>query len=100
MECGPEVSDGGSYSNSGRRPMNGGYGAGPYADEGDHIINLQHRVEQSGAIPLAEADIVLLADKDMSGTMSGTISKERVPLVSNGLLDKLVVNILLVVYVS
>jgi hypothetical protein len=100
VECGPEVSDGGSYNNSGRRPMSGGYGAGPYADEGDHIINLQHRVEQSGAIPLAEADIVLLADKDMSGTMSGTISKERVPLVSNGLLDKLVVNILLVVYVS
>ncbi|KAF8263285.1 hypothetical protein EI94DRAFT_1772985 [Lactarius quietus] len=88
VECGPEVSDGGSYSNSGRRPLSGGYGTGSYSDEGDHIINLQHRVEQSGAIPLAEADI-----------MSGTISKERVPLVSKGLLDKLVVNILLVVYV-
>lgn len=99
VECGPEVSDDNSYSNSGRRPLSGGYGASPYMDANDHTINLQHRVEQSGAMPLAEADIVLLADKDMSGSMSGTISKERVPLVSKGILDKLVVNILLVVYV-
>jgi hypothetical protein len=99
VECGPEEPDDNSYSSSGRRPLSGGYGPGSYPDAGDHIINLQHRVEQSGAMPLAEADIVLLADKDMSGSMSGTISKERVPLVSKGLLDKLVVNILLVVYV-
>ena len=95
VECGPEVSDGSSYGGSGRRPLSGVYGAGPYVDEDDQIVNLQHRVEQSGAIPLAEADILLLADKDMSGS----ISKERIPLVSKGLLDKLVVNILLVVYV-
>ncbi len=100
MECGPEVLDGSAYNSPGRHPLSGGYGAGPYVDEDDHIINLQHRVEQSGAVPLAEADIVLLADKDMSGSMSGSISKERVPLVSKGLLDKLVVNILLVVYVA
>ncbi|KAH9000653.1 hypothetical protein EDB86DRAFT_2827946 [Lactarius hatsudake] len=100
VECGPEAPDGSSFNSSGRRPLSGGYGVGPYVDEDDHIINLQHRVEQSGAIPLAEADIVLLADKDMSGSMSGSISKERVPLVSKGLLDKLVVNILLVVYVA
>lgn len=98
VECGPEAPDDNSYNSSGRRPLSG-YGSGSYTDAGDHIINLQHRVEQSGAMPLAEADIVLLADKDMSGSMSGTISKERVPLVSKGLLDKLVVNILLVVYV-
>ena len=61
--------------------------SGSYAEEEDHIINLQHRVELSSAIPHAEADIVLLADKDMSGGMSGTISKEGVPLVSKGLLD-------------
>ncbi|KAI0265426.1 hypothetical protein BC834DRAFT_824987 [Gloeopeniophorella convolvens] len=95
VECGPEVTDGSPYTGSGRRPLSGVYGGMSYADGGEHIINLQHRVEQSGAIPLAEADIVLLADKDMSGA----ISKERVPLVSKGLLDKLVVNILLVVYV-
>ncbi|KAH9995919.1 hypothetical protein BJV74DRAFT_911574 [Russula compacta] len=103
VECGPEVIDGSSYGSPGpaRHPLSGvAYGATPYVDGDEQIIDLQHRVEQSGAIPLAEADIVLLADKDTSGSMSGTISKERVPLVSRGLLDKLVVNILLVVYVA
>ena len=74
--------------------MTGVYGPGPYV-EGDEQINIQHRIEQSGAIPLADAEIVLVADKDMTGN----ISKERVPLVSEGSLSKLVVNILLVVYV-
>lgn len=100
VECGPEVVDGSSYGSPGRRPQSTAYGALPYVDGNEHITNLQQRVEQSGAIPLAEADIMLLADKDTSGSMSGTISKERVPLVSGGLLDKLVVNILLVVYVA
>ena len=100
VECGPEVIDGSSYGSPGRLPTSGGYGASPYVDGDDHIINLRHRVEQSGAVPLAEADIVLLADKDTSGSMSGTISKERVPLVTGGVLDRLVVNILLVVYVA
>lgn len=96
--------DGSSYGSPGRRPVSGvasgGYGTSPYGDGEDHIINLRHRVEQSGAVLLAEADIVLLADKDTSGSMSGAISKERVPLVTGGVLDKLVVNILLVVYVA
>jgi hypothetical protein len=104
VECGPEVIDGSSYGSPGRRPvsgvMSGAYGASPYGEGEDHIINLRHRVEQSGAVLLAEADIVLLADKDTSGSMSGAISKERVPLVTGGVLDKLVVNILLVVYVA
>jgi len=69
-------------------------------DENEQIIDLQHRVQQSGAVPLAEANIVLLADKDTSGDISGTVSKERVPLVSGGSLSSLVVNILLVVYVA
>jgi hypothetical protein len=102
------VIDGSSYGSPGRRPvsgvmsgaMSGAYGASPYGEGEDHIINLRHRVEQSGAVLLAEADIVLLADKDTSGSMSGAISKERVPLVTGGVLDKLVVNILLVVYVA
>lgn len=92
--------DGSSYGSPNRRPLSGVYGASPYSDGDEHVINLRHRVEQSGAVPLAEADIVLLADKDTSGSISGTISKERVPLVTGGLLDKLVVNILLVVYVA
>jgi hypothetical protein len=101
VECGPEVTDGSSYGSPSRRPASGAvYGASPYVEGDDQIINLRYRVEQSGAVPLAEADIVLLADKDTSGSMSGTISKERVPLVTGGVLDKLVVNILLVVYVA
>lgn len=101
VECGPEVIDGSSYGSPSRRPVSGAvYGASPYVEADDQIINLRHRVEQSGAVPLTEADIVLLADKDTSGSMSGTISKERVPLVTGGVLDKLVVNILLVVYVA
>ncbi|KAI0062542.1 hypothetical protein BV25DRAFT_1803780 [Artomyces pyxidatus] len=99
VECGPEV-DGSPYSGGRRtRRQPGVRGAvstyGEEADEEEEIESLRYRVEESGAIPLSEADIVLLADK----TMSGNISKERVPLVSAGELDKLVVNILLVVYV-
>jgi len=71
----------------------------PCVDGNEHIINVQQRVEESDTL-LAEADIVLLTDKDTSGSMSGTISKERVPLVSSGLLDKLGLNILLVLYVA
>jgi hypothetical protein len=89
VEYGPEVTDSTTYNTPGRLPMSGGYGE-------EQMINLQYRIEQSGAIPLAEAGIVLLADKEMSGS----VSKERVPLVSRGLLDKLVVNILLVIFVS
>lgn len=62
----------------------------------EEIINLRHRVEDSGAIPLIEADIAVLTDKT---AMVGTISKERVPIVVHGALDMLVVNILMVVYV-
>ncbi|KAH9974428.1 hypothetical protein BGW80DRAFT_1436931 [Lactifluus volemus] len=72
VEYGPEVTD----------STTGGYGE-------EETIHLQYRIEQA-------AGIVLLADKEMSGS----VSKERVPLVSRGLLDKLVVNILLVIYVS
>jgi hypothetical protein len=76
----------------GHLPVSGGY-------EEEESINLQYRIQQSGAILLADAGIVLLADKEMS-SMSGSVSRERVPLVLRGSLDKLVVNILLVIYVS
>ncbi|KAA1475317.1 hypothetical protein DENSPDRAFT_860763 [Dentipellis sp. KUC8613] len=102
VECGPEPTEGSPYG--GRRSLNGTRrqpavrGAfSVYGDEGDEegdIELLRSRVEESGAIPLSEADIILLTDKN-----SGVISKERVPLVSSGALDKLVVNVLMVVYV-
>lgn len=62
----------------------------------EEIINLRHRVEDSGAIPLVEADITVLTDKILLGN---AISKERVPLVVHGALDMLVVNVLMIVYV-
>ncbi|KAI0043047.1 hypothetical protein FA95DRAFT_1609701 [Auriscalpium vulgare] len=97
VEISPEVAEGSPYGGGRRRPLRGTFST-VYADEvadEDEIDHLRYRVEESGALPLAEADIVMLADKDMSGH----ISKERVPLVTGGVLDKLVVNILLVVYV-
>jgi hypothetical protein len=56
---------------------------------------LRLRVESSGAIPITEAEITVLNDLDGLGS----IGKERVPFVSGGELEKLVVNVLLVAYV-
>lgn len=74
---------------------------GPFSSYGesddDEVDNIRSRVEDSGAIPLAEADITILTDWNSPST-SG-IGKERVYFVSGGELEKLVVNVLLVVYV-
>jgi len=68
-----------------------------YGDsEEEEVDNLRSRVENSGAFPLAEADITILSD--WQGT--GPVSKERVPFVTNGELEKLVVNVLMVTYVA
>lgn len=56
---------------------------------------LRLRVENSGAVPITEAEITVLNDLDGLGP----IGKERVPFVSGGELEKLVVNVLLVAYV-
>lgn len=66
-------------------------------DSSSQLQALRNRVEDSGAIHLAEARITVLADDTLSE--AGAITKERVPYVSSGLLDKLVVNVLLVVHV-
>ncbi|KAG1730275.1 uncharacterized protein EDB91DRAFT_790254 [Suillus paluster] len=56
--------------------------------------SLRMRVEESGAIPLSEAEIFILSDR-----VPGPMAKERVHFVSNGELEKLIVNVLLVIYV-
>ncbi|KZV71233.1 hypothetical protein PENSPDRAFT_675445 [Peniophora sp. CONT] len=56
---------------------------------------LAHRAAAGGAVPLAHADIVVLSDR----MGAAPVSKERVPFINDGALDKLVVNLLLVVYV-
>jgi len=63
--------------------------------------NLRWRVENSGAIPLAEDDILLMVTPDPAGgpPIVGPISKEKVAFVSKGQLDKLIVNVLMVAFV-
>ncbi|KAF9071698.1 hypothetical protein BDP27DRAFT_1361637 [Rhodocollybia butyracea] len=66
-----------------------------YPDPGEEEIAdaLRFRVEQSGAIPLVEAEIHILNDWNNPAPLIG---KERVPFVVGGELDKLVVNTLIV----
>jgi len=63
--------------------------------------NLRWRVENSGAVPLAEEDVLLMVIPDPAGgpPLLGPVSKEKVPFVSKGQLDKLIVNVLMVAYV-
>ncbi|KZP20351.1 hypothetical protein FIBSPDRAFT_742497 [Athelia psychrophila] len=70
-------------------------GAFQYDNPDEPADDLRTRVEQSGAVLLSEADITILSD--WQGV--GAVSKERVPFISQGELEKLVVNILLVVFV-
>lgn len=75
------------------------HNAGPEPDFLDiqERKNLRWRVENSGAVLLEEAEIMeMTVDLDSPGA---AITKERVPFVSGGQLEKLVVNVLLVVYV-
>ncbi|KAG6380431.1 hypothetical protein JVT61DRAFT_8565 [Boletus reticuloceps] len=78
------------------RPMS--YYGSPAEDEELDMMKtdsdvIRSRVEESGAIPLVEAEIVVLSD------WAGQMTKERVHFASGGDLEKLVVNILMVTYV-
>lgn len=81
-------------SHKGVPPVRGTFNAG-YGEPDETIDSLRARVEESGAVLLSEADITILSDWQAGVP----ISKERVPFVSNGELEKLVVNVLLVTYV-
>lgn len=59
--------------------------------EGDMI---RLRVEESGAIALADAEITILSD-----WAPGPMTKERVYFASGGELEKLIVNVLMVTFV-
>jgi hypothetical protein len=58
---------------------------------------LRARVEESGAIPLADAEVTLLTD--WRAPENAPVGKARVHFVSEGMLEKLVVNVLLVAFV-
>ena len=68
------------------------YAVDPYADEAERM---RRRVENSGAIPLFQLDIVLLTDWDSRWP----VGKEKVGIVSGSELEKLVVNVLMVTYI-
>jgi len=65
-----------------------------YADTDDQeMANLRARVEDSGAVPLSEAEVSVFSE---SAPVAG---RERVYFVSQGELEKLVINILIVIFV-
>ena len=73
----------------------------PVTDRLAEEDNLRWRVENSGAVPLGEEDILLMVTPDPAGgpPLLGPVSKEKVPFVSKGKLDKLIVNVVMVAYV-
>lgn len=77
-------------------------GVGTYAHGSRSVIfdpeenedeELRDLVAEGGAIPLQETDILILTPRDSS------VSREKLSLISKGTLDRLYVNILLVLYV-
>ncbi|KAF9001182.1 hypothetical protein BDQ17DRAFT_1492196 [Cyathus striatus] len=85
-------------SRMGIPPVRGAFSSGyPIADPGmDHAEAIRLIVEGSGAIPVEEAGITVLTDWTNPAPVIG---KERVPFVSAGELERLVVNVLLVVFI-
>lgn len=63
------------------------------ADE-DEEEELWDLVFEGGAVPLQDCEILMLTPRDQS------VSRQKVPFVSRGVMDRLYVNILLLVYVQ
>jgi len=69
--------------------------SGSDSSDDSRLEDVRTKVEKSGAVPMSDAEIFVLADP----SLLGSVAKERVPFVQGGELEKLVVNVLLVVYV-
>ncbi|KAJ7175215.1 hypothetical protein C8R43DRAFT_599701 [Mycena crocata] len=95
----------GAFSNSPSMPgaMPGANGSpvyngnSSYVPSASPIDTLRVRVQESGAVPLADAEVTLLTD--WRAPPDAPIGKARVHFVSEGMLEKLVVNVLLVAFV-
>jgi len=110
VECGNDIfttpAAHGPYSSPRRRRQSdrystgrGGFSVSPHSDsEEEEAESLRSRVEGSGAIPISEADIFIVTDKESLAGAS-KITKARVPYISGGVLDKLIVNVLMLVFV-
>lgn len=72
----------------------GTYPGDPHYGAADDAIRA--RVQASGAVSLQDANITLLRD---ARNPTPSVGRERVYFVSNGELEKLVVNALIVVYI-
>jgi hypothetical protein len=83
----------GAFSNNSPRMPGAIHGVGREAPT--DILRL--RVEESGAILLADAEVALLSD--WRAPPDAPVGKARVHFVSEGMLEKLVVNVLLVAFV-
>ncbi|KDR66412.1 hypothetical protein GALMADRAFT_259156 [Galerina marginata CBS 339.88] len=78
-------------------PVRGAFGGYPDPNSNEEEVDaIRSRVQASGGVSLAEANITLLTDYK---NPAPSVGRERVYFVSNGELEKLVVNILLVVYI-
>ncbi|KAL5520878.1 hypothetical protein ACEPAF_2881 [Sanghuangporus sanghuang] len=67
-------------------------------DDLDDAAALRTRVEESGAVPIASEGIKVLPDDTLGA--GDSVTKERVPYISAGGLEKLIINVLLVAHVS
>ncbi|KAF4613027.1 hypothetical protein D9613_010828 [Agrocybe pediades] len=78
-------------------PVRGAFGSFPDPNYGaDETETIRMRVQQSGGVAIADANITLLTDYK---NPAPSVGREKVFFVSKGELEKLVVNVLLVVYV-
>jgi len=78
-------------------PVRGAFGSFPDPSfSQDDTDAIRMRVQQSGGVPIADANITLLTDYK---NPAPSVGREKVFFVSKGDLEKLVVNVLLVVYI-
>jgi hypothetical protein len=78
-------------------PVRGAFGSYPDPNyNAEEVDAIRSKVEASGGVTLADANITLLTDYKNT---AASVGRERVYFVSNGELEKLVVNVLLVVYI-
>lgn len=85
-------------------PTRGGGAFGPHTPNNDQEFDvIRSRVEASGAASLVEANITVLSDwgsnNNNNMNVPPVVGRQRVYFVSNGELEKLVVNALVVIYV-
>ncbi|TBU44089.1 hypothetical protein BD309DRAFT_1018807 [Dichomitus squalens] len=88
---------GSSNGSRGMPPLRGPFSSSASEPGEEELEGLRARVLKSGAIPITDTDIRILSDQI---AFPGVIAREKVPFVSSvGDMEKLVVNVLLVVYV-